>query len=179
MERPKSVELTYQSIGEFVVAFQWVEDMYRQIGWLILDPERKSWPPMQLRKESNENLIDKVTAMFVDLTGRYEFPNGAERASDFGELRPQFHALRKYRNLLLHSTFVEMKAGGEVAGYVRSNPKIGVDSDSGDLIYDQEPVSAERIRSKIGEYAPFAERLGSHYLQLIHWSPFERFLRKT
>jgi hypothetical protein len=175
MEYPRSITLMYQSIGEFVVAFQWVEDMYRQIGWFILDPERTSWPPMQLRKESNEQLIDKVTTMFVDLTRQYGFPNGAERASDFAELKPHFHALRKYRNRLLHSSFVEVKAGGEIAGYLRSHPKIGVDPDSGDLIRDQEVLSADKIRSTIGTYAPYAERLGSHYLQLIHWSPFEQF----
>jgi hypothetical protein len=175
----QSIELTYQSIGEFIVGFQWVEDMYRQIGWFIIDPERTSWPPMQLRKESNERLIDRVTEMFVDLTRLYDFPDGAERASAFAELRPRFHALRNYRNRLLHSTFVEIKAGGEVAGYLRSNPRIGVDPDSGELIYDREIVSAEGIRSKIREYALNAADLGNHYLQLIHWSPFERFSRKA
>ncbi|MHB8816006.1 MAG: hypothetical protein ACYDAE_22470 [Steroidobacteraceae bacterium] len=157
-----AVALTYQSIGEFVVAFQWIEDMYRQIGWFILDPERKSWPPMQLRTESNEKLIDKVTAMFMDLTRRREFPGGAERATSFAEFGSLFHDLRKYRNRLLHSTFVEMKVGDQTAGYLRSNPKIGVDPDSGELIYDQESVSAERIRSKIAEYAPYVVRLGQH-----------------
>ena len=47
MEYPQHVALAYQGIGEFVVAFQWVEDLYRQIGWLILDPERRAWPPRQ------------------------------------------------------------------------------------------------------------------------------------
>lgn len=178
MEYPKGVELTYQGIGEFVVVFQWAEDLYRQIGWIILDPERKRWPPMELRTESNGNLIDKVTAMFVELTERYELPNGAERASDFVDLRSRFHALRKYRNRLLHSTYVEIKVGRELVAYVRSNPNIGVDPDSGELIYDQEPAPAESIRAKIREYAPYAVRLGDHYLQLIHWSPFEQFSRR-
>jgi len=39
------IDRAYRSIGEFVVAFQWIEDLYRQIGWFILDPERKNWPP--------------------------------------------------------------------------------------------------------------------------------------
>jgi hypothetical protein len=59
------VETTYQALGEFVIVFQWVENLYRQIGWFILDPERKQWPPMQLRQETNHQLINMVT----DLNG--------------------------------------------------------------------------------------------------------------
>ena len=175
MEYPEGVALTYQSIGEFVVAFQWAEDLYRQIGWIILDPERERWPPRELRTESNGSLIEKVTAMFVDLTERYDFPDGAERASDFAELKPRFHALRKYRNQLLHSTYIEIKVGRELVAYMRSNPSIGVDPDSGELIYDQEAAPAESIRAKITEFAPYAVRLSNHYLQLVHWSPFKQF----
>lgn len=178
MEYPESIACAFQSIGEFVVAFQWVEDMYRQIGWFILDPNRTSWPPMALRREKNEKLINTVTDVFVDLVARYEFPNGPERAADLVELRDHFHEMRKYRNRLLHSTFVEFKAGEELAGYMRSNPKITVDPDSGELVFDQEALSADAIYAKVAEYGDAAVRLGGHYLQLIHWSPFEQFSRK-
>jgi hypothetical protein len=115
--------------------------------------------------------------MFVELVARYEFPNGSERAADFTELRGHFQEMRKYRNRLLHSTFVELKAGGELAGYMRSNPKITVDPDSGEVVFDQEALSAETIYEKLGEYSDAALRLGNHHLQLIHWCPFERFPR--
>ena len=69
----------HQALGEFVIVFQWVENLYRQIGWFILDPERTQWPPMQLRKETNQSLINKVTDLYVDLTNRYAFPNGGEK----------------------------------------------------------------------------------------------------
>jgi hypothetical protein len=35
----------YQRIGEFVVCFQWLEDLIRQIGWLVIDP---GVPPLTL-----------------------------------------------------------------------------------------------------------------------------------
>lgn len=35
------IDLAYMAIGKLVVVFQWVENKYREIGWLILDPERK------------------------------------------------------------------------------------------------------------------------------------------
>ena len=166
---------THQALGEFVIVFQWIENRYRQIGWFILDPERTQWPPMQLRKETNQDLINKVTDLYIDLTNRYTFPNGAEKANDMLELREHFHALRKFRNRLLHSTYIELKAGGEAHGYVRSNPEIGVDPDTGELIYDQEDFSAELIYSKLREYGDYMFRLNINHVQLIHWHPFVRY----
>lgn len=165
---------THCALGEFVVVFQWVEDLYRQMGWFIHDPNRESWPPMQFRKETCSQLINKVTDLFVGLTQTYAFPNGAEKANDILELRDRFHELRRYRNRLLHSTFVELKAGGEVLGYIRSNPEIGVDSETGDLIFDQEDFTADVIHEKIREYGNYFLRLNFLYVQLLHWAPFAK-----
>lgn len=170
---------TYQSIGEFVIVFQWVEDLYRQIGWFILDPNREDWPPTALRTETNHDLINKVTDLFVELTKKYAFPNGDDQASSIVELRDRFHELRRQRNRILHSTFLEIKGGGEVHGYIRSNPKVGVDSDTGELIFDQEHFSPVSIHNIIQEYGDDMFRLGQHHIQLIHWAPFERFVRET
>jgi hypothetical protein len=67
---PLNTDRVYQRIGEFVVCFQWIEDKFRQIGWLILDPMRKEWPPMSLRNLSNKELIEKVESLFVNLVWR-------------------------------------------------------------------------------------------------------------
>ena len=37
---------TYQRIGKFVVCFQSIESRIPEIGWLILDPDRKVIPHM-------------------------------------------------------------------------------------------------------------------------------------
>jgi hypothetical protein len=173
------IDATYKALGEFVIIFQWVENLYRQIGWFILDPERKQWPPRLLRTETNHALINKVTDLFVELTKSYAFENGAEKAKDMQELRAHFHGLRQYRNRLLHSTYIELKAGGEVHGYIRSNPEIGVDAETGELILDQEDFSAETIYAKIREYGEYMIRLNFIHAQLIHWSPFERHGRRA
>jgi len=173
------VAATHKALGEFVVIFQWVENLYRQIGWFILDPERKHWPPMQLRRETNCQLVDKVTDMFVDLTHTYAFANGDEKARDILELRDHFHELRRYRNRLLHSTYVELKGGGEVHGYLRSNPEVGVDSETGELVFDQEDFTAEVIYAKIREYSDYMLRLNLLHVQLIHWAPFGRHGRNA
>ncbi len=174
MESSEDISKTYQAIGQLVMAFQWVEQIYRQIGWRILDPEQKEWPPKELRKESNSDLINKVTDLFVRLTKQYVFPNGTEKAAEMEVLRESFHQLRKYRNSVLHSTFFELKAGGEVLGYLRSNPKVGVDTETGELIYDQEEFTAQSVHNKLSEFAIQMLTLNLIHTQLIHWMPFER-----
>jgi len=169
------IDRAYKSIGEFVITFQWVENKYREIGWFILDPERRNWPPMELRKENNHDLIEKVTVLFLGLTEKYTFPNGPERAADFDELRHEFHEFRRFRNRLLHSSFIELKAGGELFGFLRSNPKIRVDGETGELIYDQERFDEEFVHTKLKEVSDACFRLSNHYVQLIHWCPFDRF----
>lgn len=123
-------------------------------------------------------LINQVTDMYVDLTQTYAFANGEEKAKDIVELREHFHELRRYRNRLLHSTYVELKGGGEVYGYIRSDPEVGVDPETGELIFDQEDFSAEVIHAKIQEFSPYMLRLNFLHVQLIHWSPFARHGRR-
>ena len=179
MKAESTVDAAHKALGEFVIVFQGVENLYRQIGWFILDPERKHWPPKQLRTETNHALINRVTDLFVELTNTYAFANGAEKAQDIEELRAHFHALRKYRNRLLHSTYIEVKGGGEVHGYIRSNQEVGVDPETGELIFDQEDFSAEVIYTTIGQYGKFMLRLNFIHVQLIHWAPFARHGRRV
>ena len=98
---------------------------------------------------------------------------------DFERLQGEFHALRKFRNRLLHSVFIEMKAGGDVVGLLRSNPKVVVDIETGEVVFDQEAFTEEMVHQKLREVADAAFRLGIHYIQLIHWSPFEQFPRQA
>ena len=173
------IDRAYRSIGEFVVTFQWIESKYREIGWFILDPDCKNWPPPQLRAETNEQLINKVTTLFVDLTRTYQFPNGKEQSADFEALRTEFHALRKFRNRLLHSTYIELKAGGELRALLRSDSKLQIDTETGEVIFDPEPFTEAVVHEKLKEVADAAFRLGIHHVQLIHWHPFDRFARRA
>lgn len=171
------IERAYCSLGKFVVVFQWVENKYREIGWFILDPDRKQWPPLSLRTESNARLINKVSDLFVRLTQQYDLPNGAERAADVETLRQEFHSLRKFRNRLLHSTYIEIEVGGNLLGYLRSNPQVELNPANGEMAYDQAPFSEEIVEEKLQEFANAMFRLSQTYIHLIHWHPFERFAK--
>jgi hypothetical protein len=166
-----------QALGEFVITFQWIEHIYRQIGWFIADPEHKKWPPEELRKETTYELINKVTDIYVNFINAHVFPSGGEKMKDMLELKGLFHELRKYRNRLLHSTYFEMGTEDEGASYIRSNPEFGVDAETGELIYDQERFSAETIRGKLQEYSAYIIRLNIIHVQLIHWFPFDQHVK--
>jgi hypothetical protein len=161
----------YQGIGEFVVAFQFIEDQIRQIGWLLLDPGRKLWPPTQLRKEKSEELANKVASLYETKLCLCKLQNEEQQRAEFKELISRFHELRRFRNRVLHSAFVELKAGGEAMALVRSNRRLIKDSETGDETADEEILSETAFNSEMIEIGQVASGLGRHYLQLIHTLP--------
>ena len=177
MSSESPVDATHKALGEFVIVFQWVENLYRQIGWFLIDPEKAAWPPSAFRRETNSELVDKVTNLFVDLTRQYRFPNGAQKATEAEELRSTFHALRKFRNRVVHSAYHEVITGGQVAAILRTNPKITVDPDTGEIEYDQEDFNTNNIRKEIGRHVQAFFILHTIRTQLVHWYPFSRFER--
>jgi hypothetical protein len=172
-----NIDKIYQRIGEFVVSFQWLENRVREIGWLILDPHRHEWPPKALRDESNYQLINRVESLYVDLVDGLEIEDSKERKEDFGSIAAACHAMRRYRNNLLHSAFVELKASGGVLGILRSNPELKIDQETGELLFDQEVLSEDAILGEMKRLAELAIALNAHYMQLIHWAPFDKLKR--
>jgi hypothetical protein len=156
-----------------VVSFQWLENRLREIGWLILDPNRNEWPPMALRNLSNNDLVDKVESLYVGLIDSLDVEDQEERKANFKLLMTACHDMRRYRNNLLHSAYIELKAGDNVMGILRSNPKVKVDPRSGELLFDQEMLSEEVILNEMGKLAELVFSLNMHYVQLIQWAPFD------
>lgn len=161
-----------QRIGEFVVSFQWMENKFRDIGWLIDDPERSNWPPTTLRNLTNFDLLNAVETKYCDLMETLNIDDTDERKTAFNQLVAKCHKIRKYRNNLLHSAFIELKAGGDVMGIVRSNPKITFDPATGDPFFDHEQLTEKSVTSKMKEMDEPAMALNMTYMQLIHWAPF-------
>ncbi|GAB5606494.1 hypothetical protein [Sideroxyarcus sp. TK5] len=165
--------LLYQRIGEFAVSFQWLENKLREIGWFIIDSGRKDWPPKALRALTNEKLIDKVHEMFLQALPQCKLEQELENdfKTSFAACAEVLHQLRQDRNRFLHSAFIELKAGGEVVGLMRSSPRITIDEETSSALYDQEilkPEPFETAMRRMGEAAMF---LGRAYIQLIHRFP--------
>lgn len=66
---------------------------------------------------------------------------------------PRFHKLRPVRNSILHSAYIELKAGGEVQALMRSDPKFGVDEETGKAMFDQELLSEKSFEFEFKEMA--------------------------
>lgn len=164
---------TYQRIGEFVVCFQSIENKIREIGWFILDPGRKDWPPKLLRKDSNAALFEKVEKLFLSALPRCDL--GAELEAElrvsFAQSGGRFHNLRRARNRILHSAFIELKSGGEVRGLLLSNPQISVDAETGEILFDQDFLSENSFAKELLEMAELTMFFNRCYTQLIHRLP--------
>ena len=163
----------YQRIGEFVVSFQWLEHRIREMGWFLLDPGRTKWPPTQLRTDRPELLFNEVEKLFLEALPRCRLD--AELEASYRESLPtyakRFHKLRKARNKILHSAFIELKAGHEVQALLRSNPRLTPDSETGELLYDQEILSERSFNEELRETAEVAVFINRCYVQLIHRLP--------
>lgn len=165
--------LIYQRIGEFTVSFQWLENKLREIGWFVLDPDRKDWPPKGLRNLKNEKLIDKVYELFLQALPQCALDAAleVEFTESFTACAEELHRLRRERNRILHSAFIELKAGDEVVGLMRSNPKLALDEETGDVLYDQEMLTPESFANEMRRMGEAAMFLNRAYLQLIHRYP--------
>lgn len=169
-------ERTYQRIGEFVVSFQWLENRLREIGWFILDPERIEWPPRDLRNLTNEKLIDKVHKLFSEALPKCRLSTELENEfrDSFDRCVETLHQLRRDRNRILHSAFIELKAGGEVQELMRSNPRLEVDEETGEPLFDQEYLRPDSFDEEMRKLAEAAFFLNRSYTQLIQRYPSGR-----
>ena len=161
----------YQRIGEFVVCFQFLENQLREIGWFILDPARRDWPPHSLREESSYQLAEKVADLYQNCLAHCELPHEAKLCISFRKLVDQFHEVRKQRNRFLHSAYIELKAAGEVQALLRSDLMLKTDPESSEPLMDQEILSESSFEKEMKEMAELSFHLGIHYKQLIHRLP--------
>jgi hypothetical protein len=166
-------DLVYQRIGEFAVSFQWLENKLREIGWFILDPVRAEWPPTGLRNLTNEKLVNRVHKLFVEALPKCKLTPELEAdfKDSFAYAVNHLHQLRRDRNRILHSAFIELKAGGDVQGLLRSNPKLQVDEETGEVLFDQELLTAESFTSEMKAMAEVSMFLNRAHLQLVHRCP--------
>lgn len=168
----KEQDKIYKHIGEYVVSFQWIENQLREIGWYILDPEKKDWPPKALRNKTNCQLANEVKQLYLEAIPKCNL--NSERETDFintfNKCVELLHQIRKARNTILHSAFIECKADGEAQGIIRTDPKIKYD-ESGEVIFNREILSPSSFESEMNKIADVGWFLNRAYLQLIHRYP--------
>lgn len=168
---PGSQDKIYQHIGEFVVSFQWLEDLFRQIGLLILESIGGPYKSDELRSASTAELVAKVEILFMEALPRCDLGDELEahHRQAFIDAVATFGDVRRARNNILHSAFIEMKAGGDVVALMRANPRDEIHLSKGrpSLEILSDASFAEEMK-KMGEVA---WSLGWSKMQLIHRLP--------
>jgi len=168
-------DLLTQRIGEFVICFQWTENLIRQIGCLIVDPEHKNSPLLTFINLRNYDLLEDVKIKYCNLMDAINIQDGEGRKLYFKKLINDCHELREIRNNLLHSAYIELKAGDDVVALMRSNPK----SANGNLIFDQELLSETSITNKIENLGKTTLKLNLIFSQLRQWAPFSHLKKEV
>lgn len=159
----------YQKIGEFTVSFQWAEQRVREIGWFCNDPFRKNWPPTILREESNNLLLKRVENFFLMYVDKLNLSDASDRKARFQLLIQKCHDLRRRRNIILHSAYVELKAGGEIMDIMRVSSRIQKDDQTGEYVFDREMLNQQSFDLEMSNIVEIALELNFHYTQLLHW----------
>jgi hypothetical protein len=165
--------IIYQRIGEFSVSFQWLENKLCEIGWFILDPDRLRWPPIGLRNLTNEKLVDKVHSLFETAIAKCNLAKDVETEfrDSFASAVNLLHQVRRDRNRILHSAFIELKAGGEVLALLRSSPRVETNDKTGETSFDKELLTAESFSAQMKMMGEIALILNRSYTQLISRYP--------
>lgn len=159
--------LVYQRLGEYVVSFQAIENKLREIGWCILDPGRSDFPPKTLRTGTSEQLINNVQRLIANALSKCDLAEDllADFQAALASNVQALHEIRKDRNDVLHSAFIELKTRTEAFGILRASTKFRYD-DAGsfgtELLSD---ASFVRRMSKMAEVALFLNRA---QIQLVH-----------
>lgn len=129
--------------------------------------------PPDLRNLTNEKLVDRVHELFLQALPKCKLPQALEAdfKDSFSFSVERLHQLRRDRNRILHSAYIELKAGGEVQGMLRSGARFQVDEETGEPLFDQELLTDKSFISEMKAMAELELFLNRAYTQLIHRYP--------
>jgi len=107
---------------------------------------------------------ESVTAFVAEHRGEErEFLDRAEGLLD------RCRRIAERRNSVVHSAYIFLESGGQLAGILRSD-LTAKNAEGGDVAFDQEILGEESFKKTVNEIAEVAFELGQCRLQLIHWS---------
>lgn len=149
-----------------MVSFQWIEHRLRQIGWLITDPKSRIWPSKDFRDESNVQLLNKIEIIYVKFIEDSKITNKNNKILSFKKTIASLHENRRYRNLLLHSAYIEINNGQGEEEIWRSNPKLKYSD--GKAIFDTETLTCDKIDEVMLKMANDAFAINICYTQALH-----------
>lgn len=159
----------YQAIGEYVIAFQWLENRLWLAASFAEHPEQAGPSRWALVDLSMHPLIDRFERSLHDFVDQ----RAPEHAHSFKQrvsaLAKASHDVRRQRNRLLHSAYIFLEAGDQIHGVVRSNLTWRGSANRQEPVFDQGSATPALFRdaSKVAVETGF--QIGLCYVQLIHW----------
>jgi hypothetical protein len=99
----------YRELGKFVVSFQWLENQLVQIICFIVDPECKSDPREKFASMWFKNLTDSVEQVLLEYIDGHVLEDAEGHKKNFRALIERCRKLGRYRNKLVHSTFLHLQ----------------------------------------------------------------------
>lgn len=168
-------DATYRQVGRLVVTFQALETELVQLASFALDPGHAGFQArLPADKKGRRPLVadlwfkklvattgESVNA-FLDERGMGE----SEFRQHLGELLDKCRDLADDRNKVVHSAYLFLEGGGELAAIVRSD----MTADGGDDVeLDQELLTDASFDAIMADMATTALEIGQCRLQLIAW----------
>lgn len=98
----------------------------------------------------------------------------AELKDSFDSCLPTLHKIRRKRNSILHSAFIQLKAGGEVVRIMRSNPRLERDKDSDEYLWDQEYLTEDSFETEMRQMGEVW-----FFLNRVYCQPVQRYTNQV
>jgi hypothetical protein len=154
----------YRRIGLYVVVFQALENQLVQLTGFASNPDDQLHGQHQLAGLFFKTLTERAEASVNAFVDRWA-PHRPDFKQRVEALLVRCRELARHRNVVVHSTYVFLEGGGELAGILRSDMVKG----DGGIDFDQEMLGPESFAQAMKQIADVAFELGICRVQLIGW----------
>jgi hypothetical protein len=164
----------YRQLVRFEIFFKVLENQLVQLAGFAREPatagfQARTDPSRTGRRRLvDELLFSKLVDETARAVGAFLDEHGAGESAfrdHLQELLVRCREIGRYRNKLVHSSYVFLEGGGALVGIMRSNMTTGIDENDVDL--DQEMLTADSFNAEMAEIADAAFAIGQCRLHLI------------
>lgn len=147
--------------------FQALETELVQLASFALDPDHAGQGRREAVGLSFGRLVGRTFEAVEAFLAVHRPADETDVCGRLDRLLTDCRELGRYRNRVVHSAYLFLESGGELAAVVRSDTSPGVGEDEVEL--DQEALDETSFGEAMGSIAETAFGLGQCRLQLIAW----------
>jgi hypothetical protein len=166
----RNAKAIYYDIGRYVVIFQALEGELLQICWLLAEPAYNPSAQAALAQMPFKRLLretDERIGVFREERGLDDTEFRRSFWSRFHDVLAHCREIADQRNIIVHSAYVHLEAGGELHGILRSDMKAKPGAIEAE--FDHEFLAARSFDQALRDLSLTTWHLGRCRMQLIHW----------